>query len=212
MAPAVQPMVSMLRCLTVSLGISVLMTVAGCGGAEESDLFGPEASGASAPSSSSNDGTATSSESTTPSPGTGSSPSPSQPSDPAGPSDPKPADPGSAPNPGTQQPVCAVEGLANDEFKTADAFDSCISGKLSDKDVDFVSTVAPANAKQILIEHSEKGGKVAYKVYVNGMSATFFDTPPADLPAIGGAKYTFKVERPVASTGDREWELKVTFQ
>jgi hypothetical protein len=208
MAPTVQPLPLMLHRLTVSLGISVLIAVAGCSGAEESDLFGPEASGGNAPSSSS-DTPATSSDSTTPSPGTGSSPS--APSDPA-PADPKPSDPGTAPDPGTQQPVCAVEGLANDEFKNADAFASCISGKLIDKDVDYVSTVAPANAKQILIEHSEKGGKVAYKVYVNGMSATFFDTPPADLPAIGGAKYTFKVERPYGSTGDREWELKVTFQ
>ena len=211
MAPAVQPERVMLRCLTASLGISVLIAVSGCGGAEESDLFGPEASGANAPSSAS-DTPASSTDSTTPSPGTGSSPSPSDPSDPNAPSDPKPADPGTAPDPGTQQPVCAVEGLANDEFKTADAFDSCIAGKLIDKDVDYVSTVAPPNAKQILIEHSEKGGKVAYKVFVNGMSATFFDTPPADLPAIGGAKYTFKVERPWGSSGDREWELKVTFQ
>lgn len=188
----------------------MLIAVAGCGGAEESDLFGPEASGANTPSSAS-DTPASSTDSTTPSPGSSSSSSTPSPSDPA-PADPKPGDPGTAPNPGTPQPTCAVEGLANDEFKLADEFDSCIAGKLIDKDVDFVSTVAPANAKQILIEHSEKGGKVAYKVFVNGMSATFFDTPPADLPAIGGAKYTFKVERPFASTGDREWELKVTFQ
>jgi hypothetical protein len=208
MAPTVQPVPAMLRRLTVSLGIPLLIAVAGCGGAEESDLFGPEASGGNAPSSSS-ETPATSSDSTTPSPGSASSPS--TPGDPA-PSDPKPGDPGTAPDPGTPQPVCAVEGLANDEFKTADDFDSCIAGKLIDKDIDYVSTVAPANAKQILIEHSESGGRVAYKVFVNGMSATFFDTPPDDLPAIAGAKYTFKVERPFGSTGDRDWQLKVTFQ
>jgi hypothetical protein len=198
----------MLRRLTVSLGIPLLIAVAGCSGAEESDLFGPEASGGGAPASSS-DTPATSSDSTTPSPGSESS-SPA-PGDPA-PADPKPGDPGTAPSPGTPQPVCAVEGLANDEFKTADAFDSCIAGKLIDKDVDYVATVAPANAKQILIEHSETGGRVAYKVFVNGMSATFFDTPPDDLPAIPGAKYTFKVERPFGATGNRDWQLKVTFQ
>lgn len=184
----------------------MLIAVTGCSGAEQSDLFLPEASGGGA-SSSRSDTPATNSDSTTPSPG---SASPSEPGDP-GPSDPAPSDPGTAPNPGPTKPVCAAEGLDNDEFKTADAFDSCIAGELSDRDVDFASIVAPANAKQILIEHTESGGKVAYKVYVNGMSASFFDAPPDDLPAIPGAKYTFKVERPYGSTGDREWQLKVTF-
>jgi hypothetical protein len=197
----------MLPRLALSLGTVMLVAVTGCGGAEESDLFGPE-SGGGTPSSP-DETPATSSDSTTPSPGSGSTPS--DPGDPA-PGVPTPSDPGSAPDPGPTKPVCAAEGLDNDEFKKADAFDSCIAGKLIDKDVDFVATVAPAGAKQVFIEHSESGGRVAYKVYVNGMSATFFDTPPDDLPAIPGATYTFKVEKPYGATSDRDWQLKVTFQ
>lgn len=196
----------MLSRLSVSLGIVVLTAAAGCSGAEESDLLGPEASGGA---SASQNEPATSSDSTTPSPGSGSAPS--NPGAEA-PAEPAPTDPGTTPNPGPTKPVCAAEGLANDEFKTADAFDACIAGKLIDKDVDYVATVAPAGAKQVFIEHTESGGRVVYKVYVNGMSATFFDAPPDDFPAIPGAKYTFKVEKPYGATGDRDWQLKVTFQ
>jgi hypothetical protein len=203
MAPAVQPSALMLPRLSISLGIVMLTAVAGCSGAEKSDLFGPEANGGGAASSQNEP--ATSSDSTTPSPG-------STPSNDPAPSDPAPSDPDKAPNPGPTKPACAAEGLDNDEFKNADEFDACIAGSLIDRDVDYVSTVAPANAKQILIEHTESGGNVAYKVYVNGFSASFYDEPPDDLPAIAGAKYTFKVERPYGATGDRDWQLKVTFQ
>ena len=150
---------------------------------------------------------ATSSDSTTP--GTGSTPS--NPGDPAS-TDPQPSDPGSTPAPGPTKPVCAAEGLDNDESKNADVFGSCIAGQLVDEDIDYVTTTAPAGVKQILIEHTESGGTVAYKVYVNGFSASFYDTPPDDLPAIPGAKYTFKAARPYGATGDRDWQLKVTFQ
>lgn len=197
----------MLSRLSVSLGIVLLTAAAGCSGAEESDLLGPEASGGA--TASQNDTPATSTDSTTPSPGSGSAPS--NPAEPK-PAEPTPTDPGTTPNPGPTKPACAAEGLDNNTFNQADVFDACIAGKLIDRDVDFVATVAPAGVKQVLIEHTESGGKVAYKVYVNGMSATFFDTPPDDLPAIPGAKYTFKVEKPYGATGDRDWQLKVTFQ
>jgi hypothetical protein len=205
MALAVQPEGSMLHRLPASLGIALLIAVAGCSGAEESELFGAEAKGGA---SSSTDTPATSTDSTTPAPGSGGSSSTEEPAPPA----PTPTDPGTAPAPGTPKPVCVAESVDNDEFKSADAFDACITGKLTARDVDYVSIIAPATAKQVFIKHSESGGKVAYKVFVNGFTATFTDTPPDDLPAVPSAKYTFKVENAFGTTGDRDWKLEVSFQ
>lgn len=198
----------MLRRLSVSLGITLLIAVTGCSGAESSDLFGPEAAGgAGAGDQQATDTPAASTDSTTPS--TGDDGAPTQQDPPA----PTPRDPGTGPgtDPDPQKPTCAAEGLSNDSFQNADKFDSCIAGKLIGKDIDFVTITAPMNVSKIFIDHSESGGNVAYKVFVNGFSATFTDTPPADLMAFPGAKYTFKVE-PSGSLGDRSWELKVTFQ
>ena len=207
MAPAVQPRPSMLRGLTVSLGISLLISMSGCSGAEESDLFGPEASGGATAKT---DTPATSTDSTTPAPATGGGSSSSNGND--QPTAPGPSDPGTAPDPGTHKPVCAAESLDNDEFRKADDFDACIAGKLIGRDVDYVSIVAPANAKQVFIKHTETGGKVAYKMFVNGFTASFTDTVPDEIPAVPNAKYTFKLEATGGTTGDRDWQLEVTFQ
>jgi hypothetical protein len=193
----------MLHRLPASLGIALLVTVTGCSGAQESDLLGPEPSGGA---SSSTDTPATSTDQTTPAPGSGSS------SEQPAPTAPSPTDPDTTPDPGTPKPACVAESVDNDEFKSADEFDSCISGKLIGRDVDYVSIVAPANATQVFINHTESGGKVSYKVFVNGFTASFTDTPPDEIPAIPNAKYTFKVETPYGSTGDRDWKLEVTFQ
>lgn len=197
----------MLRRLSVALGTSLLMAVIGCGGAEESELFGPEASGG-APSTNTpaanTDSTNPSSPSAT---GGGSSAD-----DVEAPATPAPNDPGSAPDPGAQKPVCTAESLDNDEFRRADEFDACIAGKLTLKDVDFVSIVAPANAKRVSIKHTEVGGKVSYRMFVNGFTMTFTDTPPEEIPAIPNARYTFKLEPAGGTIGDRDWQLEVTFQ
>lgn len=210
MAPAVQPLPLMLRRVSVALGISLLIAVAGCSGAEEpDDLFGPEGSGGAAGSS---EVPATSTDSTTPaapSPSTGTPPKdePTQQPAPA-PSNPG-TNPGTTPTP-TPKPTCIAESLDNDEFKNAEAFTSCISGKLSGRDVDFVSIVAPATAKKISIAHSESGN-VAYRMFVNGMPM-LFPTLPEEMSALGSAKYTFKVEPAGTSTTDREWKLEVSFE
>lgn len=193
----------MLHRLGLSLGIPLLVAVTACSGAEESDLFGPEPSGgASAAPGSSTDPT-------TPEPADGSgSSSPDGTDEPA----PSPSDPGTAPAPGAPKPVCAAESLDNDELRKADEFDACIAGKLIGKEVDYVSTVAPANAKQVFIKHTESGGKVAYRMFVNGFSASFTDTVPDEIPAVPNAKYTFKLEPTGGTIGDRDWQLEVTFQ
>lgn len=181
------------------------MLVAACSGAEESDLFGADgnAKGNGGASGATNETPATTSDSTTPSPGSETPAKPNAPPVPGG------GDPGT--KPGDPTPACAAEGLANDEFKSADVFDSCIAGKLVARDVDFVTTTAPADAKQIFIKHAESGGKVAYRVFVNGFSASFTDNPPDSIPAVANAKYTFKVE-PSGTAGDRTWQLEVSFQ
>lgn len=194
----------MLRRLVPSLGIPLLLAATACSGAEESDLFGPEANG---PQASQADSPETSADSTTPGPASGGGAKGTEPA-----AAPAPGDPGTAPDPGTPKPVCAAESLDNDELRKADEFDACIAGKLVGKDIDYVAIVAPPNAKQVFIKHTETGGKVAYKMFVNGFSASFTDAPPEEIPAIPNARYTFKLEPAGGTIADREWQLEVTFQ
>lgn len=110
-------------------------------------------------------------------------------------------------------PACASESEPNDSLQAADTFKSCITGGLKGRDVDFVSTVAPATTKQVAIAHGESGGKVSYRVFVNGVPyPSFTEDPPSSLPATPNATYTFQIQPTGQSTGDRSWKLEVTFQ
>lgn len=186
-----------------------LVVVTACTGAASSDLFDETAEQAPtdpAPSSadpgSSSSGTSSSSSSSSSSSGGGSS---SGTTSSGGPS----KDAGSPP----PAPACASESEPNDSLQAADTFKSCITGGLKGRDVDFVSTVAPATTKQVAIAHGESGGKVSYRVFVNGVPyPSFTEDPPSSLPATPNATYTFQIQPTGQSTGDRSWKLEVTFQ
>lgn len=198
-----------------SLTALALFFVTACTGAASSDLFDPATEqeptdpapasadpGSSSSSGSSSGGTSSSSSSTSSSSGGSSSGSTSSGGT---------KDAGAPPPP---KPSCASESEPNDSFQSADAFTACIQGVLKGRDIDYVSTVAPATTKQISIVHNESGGKVAYRVLVNGVPyPSFTDEPPPSIPATPNATYTFQLQPSGQSTtGDRTWKLEVSFQ
>lgn len=192
-----------------NLSALALLFATACTGAASSDLFDPvtdqEAPTDPPPASADPGSTSTGSSGSTSSSSSSSSSSGGSTSSSGGTS----KDAGTPP----PAPSCASESEPNDSIQAADTFKSCIAGGLKGREVDFVSTVAPATTKQVSIVHTESGGKVAYKVYVNGVPyPSFTDEPPASLPATPNATYTFQIQPTGQSTGDRTWKLEVSFQ
>ena len=74
-------------------------------------------------------------------------------------------------------------------------------------DDDFASFVVPANANAIALTHSEKGGDVTYRYFLNG--APIVGEDPV-LPPIAGATYTVRI---TATNGGKHptYELGVSF-
>lgn len=195
-----------------NLSVLALLFVTACTGAASSDLFEPvtdqeaptDPSPAAADPESSSGGTSGGSTSSSSSSGGGSSSGTTS-------SGGATKDAGAPPPP---PPKCASESEPNDGFQAADTFTACIEGTLKGRDIDYVSTVAPGATKKISILHNESGGKVAYRVYVNGVPyPSFTEEPPASIPATPNAKYTFQLQPSGQSTtGDRTWKLEVSFQ
>lgn len=110
-------------------------------------------------------------------------------------------------------PECLDEKEPNDAFNKANTFTSCITGKVKGRDVDYVQIVAPKNAAELAIDHSESGGKVAYRVFVDGVPyPAFTNDAPDALPATPGATYTVQIQPAGGTAGDRTWKLEVSFQ
>lgn len=200
------------------LSVLALLLVTACTGAASSELFDPvsdersptepSSPGADPGSSSSgsSSGGATSSSSSSSSSSSGGSSSGSTSSG----GTQKDAGPPPPPPP----PACQSESEPNDSMQNADVFKSCVTGVIKGRDIDYLSTVAPATAKQIGIVHNETGGKIAYRVFVNGVPyPAFTDEPPASIPAVPNATYVFQLQPSGQSTtGDRTYELEVSFQ
>jgi hypothetical protein len=191
------------------LSFIALALLTACSGAASSDLFDPTSDPAASqpppgeadPGSPS--GGSTSSTSSSGAPGT---------KDPGDPPPPDPTDPTDPPDP-SDPPACAVESEPNNGFASANAFDGCITGTLKPRDVDYLSTIAPAGVTSIAIKHSETGGTVAYRVFVDGVAyPVFTGEPPDSIPAKPNEKYVFQVQPAGTSTKDRTYELEVSFQ
>jgi hypothetical protein len=178
----------MLRTILLSASLAVLVA---CSGASSSDLFDPVGSETS--------GTETAPGSTTTPVGNGSTPPP-------------PPDPGMPPAP--PKPECKAEVETNDEIKHANPFDACFTGKVSGADTDYAAITAPTTATKVAIEHESAGGKVAYRIFINGVGATSaFTGDPPDITVIPGATYQFQMRTsPSNATTERTYVLRVRFE
>lgn len=128
--------------------------------------------------------------------------------DPAGGDEGRAPDASAPPSP----PACAAEIEPNDDAEDATPFTRCVRGTVRGRDVDFVEITAPADATGIEIAHSETGGKVAYRVYINGMPfPSFSGDAPDFIPAVTSATYRFEIERSGGGGATRAYELEVTF-
>ena len=79
-------------------------------------------------------------------------------------------------------------------------------------DLDYATFVAPPDAKKIEIKHTEDGGRVWYRVYVDGFALPAFDEDmPAYVPAVAGATYLIQMSPARGGSANRTYELHVTF-
>lgn len=190
------------------VSVLCLLLVAACSGADETELFGvpPQESNPTTPiggssdagSSSSSDGSSSGGETTNGGGSGGSSSSSGATSEDAG-----------TPPP----PACAIEVEPNGSAGSATPFTSCIDGSLKKGDVDFVEIKAPAQATKIAIGHTETGGKVSYRVYINGMPfPAFTGDAPDYIPGVTSATYRFQIQPSGNANGTRTYRLTVSFE
>jgi len=101
----------------------------------------------------------------------------------------------------------------NDGPELTEWFTECFSGSLKRGDIDYASISAPQNAKRINIKHSETGGEVRYRLYINGLQfGSFSDEAPALIPMFAGGTYSFEMSPNGGNSGTRNYELHVTFE
>lgn len=196
---------------TVSL--FALLVVAGCSGATETELFGPATQDRSTtePTGSSGDTGAATGESGQATPSTSSDPAP--PTKQGDENGNAKGDSQTPPPPPPPTSSCVAEIEPNDGPELANAFTSCFSGALKRGDLDYARIVAPANATTMKIEHTEDGGSVWYRIYVNGTPyPAFTGQAPSYIPAIAGARYDFEMSPSTMGGGNRSYQLNVTFE
>ncbi len=108
---------------------------------------------------------------------------------------------------------CTMEVEPNNEAHRATRFAACIDGSLKKSDVDFVEIVAPARTTKVSIAHEESGGKVSYRVYIDGMPLSAFTGDAPDyIPAVASATYRFQIQPSGAGGGARTYRLDVSFE
>lgn len=200
------------------VSIVVLLLVAACSGANETELFGPTkqggsgatpiggssgddgASSSSSSGGSSSDGTSSSSSSTSSSSSSSSSGGDTG------------KDAGAAPPP-PPAPACTAEIEPNNEADRATLFTSCIEGTLKKSDIDYAEIVAPAQTTKLSIAHEETGGKVSYRVFINGLPfPAFTGDAPEYIPAVTSATYRIQMQPSGTGSGTRTYRLAVTFE
>jgi hypothetical protein len=197
----------MALCRARALSLFALLLV-GCSGAGNADLFNGDPG---APPSSEDDDTAVEPVASTKkeapgqpaaAPAPGSAPAPEAPSTPAPPTTPDP-DPA---------PSCTHAAEPNNDLNHATVFTASLCGKIdSATDVDFGSFVVPAGKTQISIAHSEEGGKVAYRYYLQGILLPLAGDGMIVIP---GMTYSVQAKLSSASnSGDRPtYHLDVSFK
>jgi len=106
-------------------------------------------------------------------------------------------------------PTCTPEAEPNNDLAHATPFVGSFCGKIgSGNDVDFGSFVVPPNAKSIVISHSENGGKVNYRYYLNGRLLAASD--PID--AVPGATYAVQIKPGNGGSDSPSYKLDVAFK
>lgn len=193
------------------LVLLALGAVAACSGAKETELFGPPAQGAAGTtpiggSSDEDAGSASSGEHAGGENGGASGGSSSSSGGGAS------KDAGAPPPPPPSGPICTAEVEPNNEGDRATPFMACVTGTLKKSDVDFVEIFAPANASKVVITHEETGGKVSYRVYINGLPfPSFTGDAPDYIPAVTGATYRFQLQPSGSGSAMRSYRLSVSF-
>ena len=174
----------------------LFLVAAGCSGAGHDDLFEPAEQ---------QDNSATEASPSTPAPPPASDPVSAPDDEPPAPA----ADAGPAPAPKPAGCTQVVE--PNDERAQATPFTDSLCGKLDrSRDVAFGRFTAPADAKRLVVSHTEKGGRVSYRLYVNG---TQLFTDLDDAPVVPGATYEIRMTLPQGSFIDRpSYEVRVKFE
>lgn len=200
-----------------TLSIAALLSASACSGATSTELFDQvgqdsvpaapivgrddEAAGesTSSSSSSSSSGGASSSSSSSSSSGSSGTPQP-------GPT----PDAGAPPAP----PGCVAEVEPNEGPAQTNWFTECFTGSVKRSDHDYASISAPLDAKRVAIKHTETGGDVQYRIYINGVAfKSFSDDAPDFIPVFGGATYSFEMSTSGGKeTANRTYELHVTFE
>lgn len=177
----------------------LFLVAAGCSGAGHDDLFEPVEQ-------QDNSATEASPSSPAPPPPAG-GPVSAPDDDPPAPA----ADAGAGAPPAPKPAGCTQEVEPNDQRAQATPFTESLCGKLDrSRDVDFGRFTAPAGAKRLAISHSEKDGRVSYRLYVNG---TQIFTDLEDAPVIPGASYEIRMTLPQGSLIDRpSYEVRVKFE
>lgn len=115
--------------------------------------------------------------------------------------------------PAPPPPGCVAETEPNDDNDDANAFTSCFTGALARTDLDYAKIVAPPDAKKIEIKHKEDGGRVWYRVYVDGFALPAFDEDmPGYIPVVAGATYVIQMSPAKGGSANRTYQLNVTFE
>ncbi len=173
------------------------LVLVGCSGASNQDLFG-----AASGQNEENDTSAT-------------QPAPSSSPKPSATTEPQPAPVAPTQDAGAdaapEAAKCTPPIEPNDSIGNATPFTSSFCGKIDGPgDIDFAKFVVPAGATGLAITHDEKGGKVAYRYYLNGV---LLPVQGDGIPAIAGVTYTVQIKLAANSNvGDRPtYQLNVFF-
>jgi len=176
--------------LGVVAALAVILTQAGCSGADHQDLFGPATAQTDVVA---NDPveSETARDTTPPPAPTNVEPKPEPKKD-------EPTQP--------EKPSCVAETEPNNSLQNANAFATCISGKLdgaSDVDVVRISTI-PNGAKFLSWRETTGDDKLNVRLLVNGVPLGAED----DVPVQAGGTYAFSVR----GQNNRAWEINVAFR
>lgn len=127
---------------------------------------------------------------------------------------PAPVTPGAdaAPAPAPVEEKCTPEKEPNNDVNRATEFTSCISGKIeSANDVDWATFDVPLDALEVTLKHSEKNGKVSYRVFLQG--GLVAQSADEELRVLPGATYTVQMRLAPGNNGNRPtYELNVAFK
>ena len=114
-----------------------------------------------------------------------------------------------APDP---MPKCPQEAEPNNDINKATLFTTSLCGQIGTaSDVDFVSFVVPAGKTEVAIKHDAKGGKIAYRYYLQGI---YLPIGGDGMKVIPGATYSIQMKlSPTSASTDRpSYQVDISFK